>query len=319
MLPYLLRRMLYLSLILAVMSVLIFAATQILPGNVAYAILGQFSNAEQIQQLERKLGLLDPIHVQYWRWASGVLMGDFGTSLVMNRPIAPLVLDALARSAVLAGISLLVVSVLGIFLGIWAAVLRGRAVDHAIGIVTYVFLSLPEFLLAVLALLVFSSFLGWLPATGYAPLSDGAGKWLLHLVLPVATAALSLVAHVSRMMRSSMLEELASPYVTVARAKGLPEWYVTIRHALPNAMLPTITVLAVDVGILMGGLVVIEMVFSYPGLGRLLIFAVEQKDIPLIQGSVLVITFIYAAANLVADMLYAYFNPRIRYGARART
>lgn len=311
---YVLKRVLYLVFILVAMSLLIFAATQILPGNAAYAILGQFSTPEQVQHLELKLGLNDPIYIQYWRWASGALKGDLGTSLVMERPVSELVFDALGRSAILAGVSFVIVALLGVLLGIVAAIRHGKMTDNIIGIGSYFFLSLPEFFWGIVTLFLFSGYLGWLPATGYVPISEGIGKWALHLIMPVMTITFSLIAHVSRMSRASMLEELNSQYVKVARAKGLPERYVILRHALPNALLPTITVLAVDVGILMGGLVVIEMVFAYPGLGRLLIFAIEQKDIPLIQSGVLVITLIYACANLIADLLYAVFNPRIRYG-----
>jgi peptide/nickel transport system permease protein len=233
----------------------------------------------------------------------------------MERPVSGLIADALGRSALLAGISFLVIAVIGVLLGIVSAIRQNTATDHIIGIVCYFFLSLPEFFWGILLLLFFTSYLGWLPSTGYAPISEGIGNWARHLILPVMTTTFSLIAHVSRMARSSMLEELNSQYIRVARAKGLPERYVILRHALPNALLPTITVLAIDVGILLGGLVVIEMIFSYPGLGRLLIFAIEQKDIPLIQAGMLAITFVYAGANLIADILYATFNPRIRYGS----
>jgi peptide/nickel transport system permease protein len=314
---YTLKRLAYVAVILAVMSVLIFWATQVMPGDVAQMIVGQFATDEQIRAVRAKLRLDDPIHVQYLRWAGGMLRGDLGLSLMMDRPIGPLIAEAIQRSAVLAGISIVLIAVLGVWLGVHSAVRKGKPVDHAISVGTYFFISVPEFFWAIVVILLFTGYLGWLPATGYAPLSEGLWQWLQHIVLPVATLVSGLVAHVSRLTRSSMIETMQSQYVTAARAKGLPESLVIRRHALRNALVPTITVLAIDVGLLMGGIVVVETVFSYPGLGRMLIFAIEQKDIPMVQAGILSVTAVYALANLAADLLYAFFNPRIRYGRAA--
>jgi peptide/nickel transport system permease protein len=288
-----------------------------MPGDVAQMIVGQFASDEQIRAVRARLRLDDPIHVQYLRWAGGLLRGDLGLSLMMDRPIGPLIAEAIQRSAVLAGISIVLIAVLGIWLGVHSAVRKGKAVDHAISVGTYFFISVPEFFWAIVVILLFTGYLGWLPATGYAPLSEGFWQWLQHIILPVATLVSGLVAHVSRLTRSSMIETMQSQYVTAARAKGLPENLVIRRHALRNALVPTITVLAIDVGLLMGGIVVVETVFSYPGLGRMLIFAIEQKDIPMVQAGILSVTAVYAFANLAADLLYAFFNPRIRYGRAA--
>lgn len=314
MLLYTLKRLAFIAVILVVMSVLIFWATQVMPGDVSQMILGQFATDDQVRAVRARLGLDDPIHVQYLRWAAGILRGDLGMSMMMDRPIGPLIGDAIQRSAVLAGISIVLVAVVGIWLGVFSAVRKDTAADHAVSVATYFFISVPEFFWAIVVILVFAGYLGWFPATGYAPLSDGFGTWLQHLILPVATLVSGLVAHVSRLTRSSMIETMQSQYVVAARAKGLPERVVIRRHALRNALVPTITVLAIDVGLLMGGIVVVETVFSYPGLGRLLIFAIEQKDIPMVQAGILCVTAVYAVANLAADLLYAFFNPRIRYG-----
>ena len=315
MLFYTLKRLAYVAVILAVMSVLIFWATQVMPGDVAQMIVGQFATDEQIRAVRARLRLDDPIYVQYLRWAGALLHGDLGLSLMMDRPIAPLIGDAMLRSAVLAGISIVLIAAIGIWLGVYSAVRRGTAADTAISVGSYFFISVPEFFWAIVVILLFAGYLGWFPATGYAPISDGIWKWLQHIVLPVATLVSGLVAHVSRLTRSSMIETMQSQYVTAARAKGLPERLVIRRHALRNALVPTITVLAIDVGLLMGGIVVVETVFSYPGLGRMLIFAIEQKDIPMVQAGILSVTAVYAIANLAADLLYAFFNPRIRYGS----
>jgi peptide/nickel transport system permease protein len=309
---YVVRRVVAILAILAVLSALIFAITQALPGNVARMIAGQFATPDVIAAIEAKLGLNDPLIVQYGRWANGILSGDLGQSLIMERPIGPILRTALANSAMLALISFVVVAVVGIGLGVVAAIRHNSAVDHGISVVTFVGISVPEFFWGIVLILLFAGYLHWLPSGG-AGAAD-AGFSLRHLILPAATLAFTLIAHVSRMTRSSMLETLQSRYVLYARAKGLPERVILLRHALRNAMLPTITVLAIDVGILIGGIVVVETVFSYPGIGRLLLFAIERHDLPLIQATILVVAAIYCSANLVADLLYAYFNPKIRYG-----
>jgi peptide/nickel transport system permease protein len=315
---YVVQRLFAILAILVVMSMLIFGVTQVLPGNVAYVIAGQFATPDVVHAIEIKLGLNDPIYVQYWRWASGVLRGDLGQSLVMERPVAPIIADALSASAQLAGSSFIFVATIGIMLGVIAAVYRNRSADHSISIFTYVGISVPEFFWGIVLIIVFARYLDWLPAGGRGDDSDTLLTRLSYLVLPTATLTFTLLAHVSRMTRSSMIETLRTQYVRNARAKGLPERVVIFRHALRNALLPTITVLAVDIGWLIGGIVVVETVFSYPGLGRLMIFALERHDLPLIQGSILVITAIYCLANLVADLLYAFFNPKIRYGNAVR-
>jgi peptide/nickel transport system permease protein len=224
----------------------------------------------------------------------------------------------MGRSAILAGLSFTLVTIVGIACGVYAATHRGHLSDWAIALMQFLFIAVPDFFWGIVAVLIFASALRWLPATGYDPISAvGVLGWLSHLVLPVLVLTFALVAHVSRLTRSSMLEALQSRYVLAARAKGLPEWLVVRRHALPNALLPTITVLAIDAGILMGGIVVIETVFAYPGLGRLLVFAIEQHDLPLLQTGMMVVTAIYALANLAADLLYAAVNPRIRLAASA--
>ena len=207
-----------------------------------------------------------------------------------------------------------VVSTLGLALGVIAAVGRGRWPDHAASIFTYCGVSLPEFYWGLVFILLFCSTLHLLPASGYANLSDGVGTFVAHLVLPVATLTLTLLAHVARLTRSSMVEALDSMYVKVARARGLPERLVILRHALRNALIPSITVLAQDFGFLIGGIVAVETVFAYPGLGRMLVGALERQDLPLMQAAILVLTGVYCLANLTADLLYGVVNPRIRYG-----
>jgi peptide/nickel transport system permease protein len=314
---YLIRRLAGVALVVWATSLLIFAIVHILPGDVAYAMLGEFATQASLDALRLRLGLNDPLWLQYWRWLSGALHGDLGISLTMDRPAGPIIIEALGRSSILAGAAFAIVAGGGVALGIHAATHQGRPADRLLTLAQFIFIAVPDFFWGILAIVTFAAWLGWLPATGYAPLAEGIGGFLAHLVMPVAVLSIGLVAHVSRLTRAAMLEALRSRYVLMARAKGLSERRVLWRHAAPNAMLPTITILAIDFGLLIGGVVVIESVFAYPGLGRLLVFAIERHDLPLLQAGMLVLTTIYALANLAADLAYAILNPRIRYSQAA--
>lgn len=311
---YALRRLGTVVFILVVMSLLVFLATHALPSNTAALILGQYRTPETVAALEHKLGLDLPLPVQYWNWARDILHGDLGQSLVMERPIAPMLWEAFGRSAILAVAAMVIVASVGVSMGIVAAVWRGRWPDHAVSVFAYLGISVPEFYWGLVLILVFASTFHLLPASGIGNLSGGLGHYISFLVLPVVTLALGYLAHVSRLTRSSMAEQMDSMYVKVARARGLPERVVIVRHALRNALLPTITVLAQDFGFLIGGIVAIETIFAYPGLGRLLIFALQRQDLPLMQAAILVLTAVFCLANLAADLLYGIANPRIRYG-----
>jgi peptide/nickel transport system permease protein len=183
-----------------------------------------------------------------------------------------------------------------------------------VSIITYLGVAVPEFFWAIVVIMVFAGGLGWLPSSGYEPLASGFWIWAQHLIAPTLTLVFAHLAHVSRLTRSSMIEIMQSPYIVAARAKGLPERIIVRHHALRNALLPTITVLALDFGRLMGGIVVVETVFGYPGLGRLIVFSIQNRDLPTLQAAILVVAAIYALANLTADLLYARLNPKIRYG-----
>jgi peptide/nickel transport system permease protein len=311
---YIARRLLFVVLVLVAVSMLVFGVTSLLPANVAYLILGPFAPPEQVRALELKLGLTDPIWQQYLRWAGGFLSGNLGESTLMNRPIGPLLAEAIGRSLMLTGASFVLIAVIGVGLGIVAALRHGRPLDHGVSVGTYLGIAVPEFFWAIVVIMLFAAWLGWLPASGYEPPSAGIWIWLKHLIAPTMTLVFGHLAHVSRLTRSSMIEVLQSPYVTAARAKGLPERVIVLHHALRNALLPTITVLALDFGRLMGGIVVVETIFAYPGLGRLIVFSIQNRDLPTLQASILVVAAIYALANLVADLLYARFNPKIRFG-----
>ena len=313
-LEYLIKRLGFLVLTVWLISVIVFGITQILPANAVEMLLGQYATPDQVAAVTERLGLDAPAPVQYLRWFGGVIQGDLGTSLNSGLPVGPQVFDALGRSLLLAGLSLVTVIFVAIPLGIIAAMRQGSRVDVGVSLGSYVGISMPEFVTATLLLVIFARpELGWLPASGYQPLSEGIGRGLLHLVLPVMTLTVILTAHVSRLVRSEMVDVLQADYVRTATLKGLSRRSVILKHALRNALLPAITVLALDVGYLIGGIIVVEEIFAFPGLGRLLLVAIDQRDLPMIQAGALIMATTYALANLIADLLYAVLDRRIQY------
>ena len=311
---YALRRLASIALILLLVSAIVFVAIHVLPGNAATLILGEYATPEALRTLEREMGLDRPLVVQYASWIRSVVTGDWGMSLAMKQPVATVVGYRLRNSAFLALGALAVVVVVGIPLGTLAALRRGRPLDLAIVTATYVGISIPEFVTGLLLLLVLAGpSVGWLPTSGYVELATGVTAWARHLVLPAMTLTIVLLAHVVRQTRSGLADVLAAPYIRTARLKGASTRRIVLRHALRNGLLPTITVLALDLGYLMGGIVVVEEVFAYPGLGRLIIYAVQNRDVPLLQMCALVVASVYVFANFAADLAYAWLDPRIRY------
>ena len=311
---YIVRRLLLVGIVLGAVSLLVFLIIFALPGSVAHLILGPLAGPEDVRAIELKLGLNDPLWLQYWHWASRLLAGDLGNSLLMDRPVGPLVGAALAHSLTLGVAAFTLIALIGVGLGVLAALNHNTPLDHAISLTTYLGIAVPEFFWAIVVILVFAATLGWLPASGYEPISAGWWVWGKHLIAPTLTLVFAHLAHVSRLTRSGMIKVLKSPFVTAARAKGLPERVVVLGHALPNALIPTITVLALDVGRLIGGIVVVETVFAYPGLGRLLVFSIQSRDVPTLQAAILIVAAAYAFSNLAADLLCAWLDPRSRHG-----
>jgi peptide/nickel transport system permease protein len=312
---YLLKRVAYsLALLWAVMT-LMFAFTHLLPGSAATMILGQSATDAAIEQLERELGLHRPLYVQYLDWFGSVLTGDFGNSLVADKPVAEMVWPRLVRSLQLAVVSTALVVVTGIPFGVVAAANRNSFLDSLISSASYLGVSIPEFVSGTLLLLLLAGPpLELFPTGGYTPLREDPVGWFRHLLLPALTLTLILFAHVMRQTRSAMIEALNSEYVRTARLKGLGESTVLFKHALRNGLLPTITVIAINFGWLMGSLVVVEEVFTYPGLGRLIINAIQSRDLPLIQIGILIPTTSYIFANLLSDLLYSYLDPSVEFG-----
>ena len=311
---YLARRLAHLLVTALVVSMLVFGVTQILPANAATMLLGEFATPEGLAALEAKLGLDRPAYIQYLDWIGGVLRGDLGVSLRTDLPVAPTVFQALGRSLTLAALALAGVIVIAIPLGVLAAVKRGSLTDFGVSLGSYAGISLPEFVLATLLLVWLTRpEIGLFPASGYVPITEDPLRALWHLALPVMTLTIVMTAHVMRMVRSEMVDTLHADFVLAARLRGLSPVTVLVRHALRNSLLPTITVLALDVGYLIGGIIVVEEIFAFPGVGRLLIVAVGERDLPMIQAGALVMAFTYTLANLAADLAYVWLDRRIQY------
>jgi peptide/nickel transport system permease protein len=311
---YFLKRLALIGYTLAVVSLLVFGITQILPADAATMLLGENATPAALAAIREQLGLNDPAWVQYWRWLSGVLHGDFGTSMRTGQPVGPAMLEALGRSLQLAFAAILLTLAIALPLGILGALRRGKAADLIVSIKSYIGVSIPEFVSATLLILLFADWLQWLPATGYVPLSEDFVRGAQHLVLPVLTVSIILIAHISRMVRSELVDVLHTDYIRAARLKGLSPRTVLFGHALRNALLPAITIVALDVGYLLGGVIVVEEIFALPGLGRQLIVAIQTRDLPSIQAGALIMASTYAIANFVADLAYAWLDKRIQYG-----
>ncbi|MEX2541405.1 MAG: ABC transporter permease [Trueperaceae bacterium] len=309
---YLLRRSGFLLLTLLLTSLTIFVITQLLPGDVARIVLGREASEAALAGLRRQLGLDRPLPIQYLSWLGNFLVGEWGTSFSTGQAIRPLVLERLGNSLMLAGLTLAIAVPSAVVLGVVAALNENRPLDNLISIASLSVVGLPEFVTGLVLIQLLAFELHILPANSSIRPDAGFIEALPMLVLPAITATLVLLAYIARLTRASVLEELQKPYVRTAALKGIPRRQVTYRHVLGNALLPTITVVAISFGWLISGLIVVENVFNYPGLGSLLTFAIDRRDLPLLQAITLVAVLGFALANLAADLLYAYLNPRIR-------
>jgi peptide/nickel transport system permease protein len=310
---YLVKRLALTVYTLFVVSLVVFAITQVLPADAATMLLGENATPDALAAIRDRLGLDAPFWVQYGRWLGGVLQGDLGASLRTGQPVAPVMLEALGRSLLLALLAIALMLVLAVPLGMVAALRRGKLADLLVSVVSYVGVSLPEFVTATVVVLVLADWLKMLPATGYVPLTENPWDGLAHLALPVLTVSVILIAHVSRMVRSELVDVLHTDYVRAARLKGLSSRAILFRHALRNALLPTITIVALDVGYLLGGIIVVEEIFALPGLGRQLIVAIQARDLPSIQAGALIMAATYSIVNFAADLAYAWIDKRIQY------
>lgn len=310
---FIVRRLGFVVLTLLLSSMLVFAATHILPGDVATMVLGREASDQAKDSLRQELGLDQPLIVQYGNWLGDFAQGDWGRSISTQDDVLAVTVERLRNSAMLALVAFLMYVPLGIFLGVVAAWRRNRPLDQVISAGSLAFVGLPEFVTAVLVIALFSRWLGWFPSSSAIAPNTSFLEALPSLVLPALTVSLTSLAYVIRMTRSGTVEVLQTDYVRTANLKGLSTGRVLFGHVLRNSLLPTVTVIAAGVGWLIGGLIVTESVFGYPGLGRLVLFAVQRRDLPLIQATTMLIVIIFALANLAADIIYALLNPRIRY------
>jgi peptide/nickel transport system permease protein len=299
---------------LVLVSVVVFAAAQVLPGDVGRTILGPYASQAQVTALDHTLGTDRPLPIRYADWASSFARGDWGISPVQNTAVRPLVLDRFKNSVFLGVFALVLIVPFSIAMGVVAALHHGRALDRIISIAGLSFIALPEFVIGVVLLVIFAVKLGWFPVISQVPGTNPL-DWFRQLLLPSIPLMFVLFGYVSRMARAGTVEALGSNYVRTAVLKGLPMRTVVWRHVLRNALLPTITVVSVQVGYLVGGLVVIETLFSYPGVGQLILTAANGKDLPTLEAAVLLVAVVYMVSNLVADVLYAVLNPRVRLGS----
>ncbi|WP_221156340.1 ABC transporter permease [Rhizobium lentis] len=312
---FLKRRFLFSIVTLFLLSMMVFLGCQVLPGNVGRAILGPFADQRAVDALNHSLGVDRPLLVQYWSWISCFVQGDMGTSYTLHSPVAPFIVNALGNSLKLAAVAFVLVVPVGILGGVIAALNFNRPLDRIISLGGLSMTVLPEFVTGIILILIFGVWLRWLPISAAWPADAGFFTQLYHLILPSLPLFLVLFGYIARMARSGMIEALDSDYTRTAVLKGLPWRTVIWRHVLRNALLPTITVIATQTGYLIGGLVVIETLFRYQGIGSLIFTAARSKDFPVLQAGSLTIGIVYAVATLAADFLYSVLNPRIRMGA----
>jgi peptide/nickel transport system permease protein len=308
---YILKRLGLTVITLVIVSFVVFGASQLLPGDVGRTILGPYASQQQVDQLDHQLGTDRPLPVRYWNWASDFVRGDWGISPVQNVEVRPLVLHRLKNSLILGAFAMVLIVPFSIFMGVLAALNYGKTLDRVISITGLSFIALPEFVIGVILIVVFAVQLGWFPTSSQVPGTNPV-DWFRQLLLPAIPLGFVLFGYISRMARTGTVDALQSNYTRTAILKGLPRRYVVWRHVVRNAMLPTITVVSVQVGYLVGGLVVVETLFAYPGIGQLTLESANGHDLQTLEACVLMIAIIYCVANLIADLAYGLLNPRVR-------
>ena len=313
MLNFLFRRLLSTIPVLLVVAVLVFLMLRLTPGDPAAVLAGDAAGTEQIAQIRSTLGLDRSIPEQFAIWFGHMLTGDLGQSYYYKTPVTTLIAQRLEPTLSLALITIVIAVAVAVPLGVMAAWRFGGLLDRTLMGFSVLGFSIPVFVLAYLLIWLFSLKLGWLPVQGYVRLSEGLGPWLYQLVLPAVTLSVIYIALIARVTRASVLDTLGEDYIRTARAKGLPEAKVLMRHALANAAVPIVTVIGIGVALLIGGVVVTESVYAIPGLGRLTVDAVLARDFPTIQGVILFFSVVYVMINLLVDLSYVFFDPRIRY------
>jgi len=310
---YVVRRLLALIPVILVVATVAFVLIHLAPGDPASIIAGPDASPDDVARIQRQLGLDAPFHVQLFRWYGRLARGDLGQSIFLRKPVTDAILDRVEPTLLLTLFAIAISIAIGVPAGVIAARYHNTTTDQVLMVIALLGVSIPNFLLGLLFILFFSVWLGWFPVAGYSPLEYGWLKTLRSLVLPAFALGLVQSALIARIARSSMLDILREQFITAGRAKGLAERAVVYKHALKNAMIPTVTIIGISFAILISGAVVVETVFNIPGLGRLIISAVLRRDYPVIQGVVLCIAGMYMLINLAVDLSYLVFDPRVRY------
>jgi peptide/nickel transport system permease protein len=311
---YILRRLGLAVVTLWLLSVIVFFAGQVLPGDPGRAILGPLAAQSAVHALDQQLGVDRPLLTQYWSWITGLLHGNMGLSYQFRAPVAPFIGAALLNSVKLGALAFIIVVPLSIFGGVVAALNYGRATDRIISVTGLSATTVPEFVSGIVLIVIFGVELKWFPVSASAGAGASFGSQLYHLILPAIPLVLILFGYIARMARAGTIDALESDYARTATLKGLKRSVVIRRHILRNSLLPTITVIATQTGYLIGGLVVVETLFNYQGIGKLIFTAATAKDFPMLEAGVLTIGVVYMVATLIADVLYTVLNPRLRLG-----
>jgi peptide/nickel transport system permease protein len=299
---------------LLLVSAVVFTISGLLPGDAAQEVLGQSATPEQVAALRHEMGLDRPAAVRYFEWLRAIAVGDPGNSIVANKPVADIISERLPNTLTLAGLTTVFAVPFAFLVGIWSAVTRGRATDRALNILTLAMVALPEFLVATIAVLVFSVKLLWLPSITIVPQDPTLGEFLRAYAMPVMVLGVGVIAQLGRMIRAAIIAELDRPYVEMARLKGVSQGRLIVRHVLPNAVGPIANAMALSLSYLFGGAIIVETIFSYPGLASLMVNAVTSRDMPLLQACAMIFCAAYLLLVLIADTVAILANPRLRQG-----
>jgi peptide/nickel transport system permease protein len=310
---FLAKRIIAIIPVMLIVAIIVFTLIRMVPGDPAAVIAGNMATNEDIARIRTELGLDRSFLAQFWIWAQGLLTGDLGQSFFFKKGVTALIAERVGPTLSLALLTIVITVLVAVPLGTLAAWRHGGWLDRALMGFSVLGFSIPVFVIGYLLAYFFSLKFDWFPVQGYKPLAAGFGEWIKHLILPAMTLSIVYVALIARVTRASVAEALTEDYVRTARAKGLPESRVLIKHALANAAVPIVTVIGIGIALLIGGVVVTESVFSIPGLGTLTVDAVLARDFPVIQGVILFFSFLYVMVNLLVDVSYLFFDPRIRY------
>ncbi len=312
MLQLIIRRLLIMIPVLFLVSLMVFSMILLVPGDPAVTLAGENATQEQIDATRERLGLNDPVIVQYWHWVSNAVQGDLGTSLYSSQEVTEAITQRLPATLSLAAGAIFLSLLIGLPAGVLSAIFRGRWPDRVLGLGAASALAMPNYFIAMLLILFFAIWNPWLPATSFVPFTEDPWEWMTHLILPWITLGLASAAVITRQLRSSLIGVLGQDYVRTARAKGLRGRHVIMKHASKNAAIPVVTVVGTQIAFALGGSVIVEQVFGIPGVGQLAITAVQKRDLPIIQGVVVMATVLVLFCNLLVDLAYGYLNPKVR-------